>query len=82
MILSKALALGLQLMVPVAANADDVPKLNVEQVCEGIAKQGGVTFHDPRSPRRKRTVSTASRRSAMNSSSNGQASHLSTKPIV
>ena len=24
-----------------------VPKLNVEQVCEGIAKQGGVTFHDP-----------------------------------
>ena len=47
MILSKALAVGLQLMVPVAANADDVPKLNVEQVCEGIAKQGGVTFHDP-----------------------------------
>ena len=47
MILPKALAVGLQLLVPVAANADDVPKLNVEQVCEGIAKQGGVTFHDP-----------------------------------
>ena len=47
MILPKALAVGLQLMVPVAGNADDVPKLNVEQVCEGIAKQGGVTFHDP-----------------------------------
>ena len=82
MILSKALALGLQLMVPVAANADDVPKLNVEQVCEGIAKQGGVTFMIPRSPRRKRTVSTASRRSVTNSLNNGPASHRSTKPIV
>ncbi len=47
MILPKALAVGLQLMVPVAGHTDDVPKLNVEQVCEGIAKQGGVTFHDP-----------------------------------
>ena len=47
MILPKALVVGLQLMVPVAGNTDDVPKLNVEQVCEGIAKQGGVTFHDP-----------------------------------
>ena len=47
MILPKALALGLQLMVPVAGHNDEVPKLNVEQVCEGIAKQGGVTFHDP-----------------------------------
>jgi hypothetical protein len=26
---------------------DGVPQLNVEQVCEGIAQQGGVTFHDP-----------------------------------
>jgi hypothetical protein len=26
---------------------DSVPQLNVEQVCEGIAQQGGVTFHDP-----------------------------------
>ena len=24
-----------------------MPQLNVEQVCEGIAKQGGVTFRDP-----------------------------------
>jgi hypothetical protein len=47
MILPKALAIGLQLVMPVASNPDVVPKLNVEQVCEGIAKQGGVTFHDP-----------------------------------
>jgi hypothetical protein len=44
MILPAALALGAQLIMPVA---DGVPVLNVEQVCEGIAKQGGVTFHDP-----------------------------------
>ncbi len=44
MILPKVLALGAQLMIPVA---DGVPTLNVEQVCEGIAQQGGVTFHDP-----------------------------------
>jgi hypothetical protein len=42
--LPTALALGAQLMMPVA---DSVPQLNVEQVCEGIAQQGGVTFHDP-----------------------------------
>jgi hypothetical protein len=48
MILPKALALGVQLLLPVAAStADSVPELNVEQVCEGIAQQGGVTFHDP-----------------------------------
>jgi hypothetical protein len=47
MILSKVLAIGAQLMMPVTASADSVPALNVEQVCEGIAKQGGVTFHDP-----------------------------------
>jgi hypothetical protein len=46
MILPKALALGLQLMMPVVAT-DGVPQLNVEQVCDGIAQQGGVTFHDP-----------------------------------
>jgi hypothetical protein len=44
MILPTALALGAQLMFTVA---DSVPNLNVEQVCEGIAQQGGVTFHDP-----------------------------------
>jgi len=47
MILPKALAIGLQLLAPAAGAADTIPKLNVEQVCEGIAKQGGVTFHDP-----------------------------------
>jgi hypothetical protein len=30
-------------MMPVA---DSVPTLDVEQVCQGIAQQGGVTFHD------------------------------------
>ena len=44
MILPVALALGAQLMMPVA---DSVPTLNVQQVCQGIAQQGGVTFHDP-----------------------------------
>jgi hypothetical protein len=43
MILPKVLALGAQLMMPVA---DSVPTLDVEQVCQGIAQQGGVTFHD------------------------------------
>lgn len=44
MILPPALVLGVQLMMPIA---DSVPDLNVEQVCDGIAKQGGVTFRDP-----------------------------------
>ncbi len=44
MMLPTALALGAQLLLPVA---DGVPHLNVEQVCQGIAQQGGVTFHDP-----------------------------------
>jgi hypothetical protein len=43
MILPPALILGVHLLMPVA---DDVPTLNVEQVCQGIAQQGGVTFHD------------------------------------
>jgi hypothetical protein len=43
MILAKVLALGAQLLLPVV---DSVPTLNVEQVCTGIAQQGGVTFHD------------------------------------
>ncbi len=50
MILPNAIMLGAQLMMPAAAAAaasDTVPQLNVEQVCEGIAKQGGVTFRDP-----------------------------------
>jgi hypothetical protein len=44
MILPAALAIGAALALPVV---DGVPNLNVEQVCNGIAKQGGVTFHDP-----------------------------------
>jgi hypothetical protein len=44
MILPKVLLVGAQLLMPVA---DSVPQLNVEQVCEGIAQQGGVTFRDP-----------------------------------
>jgi len=44
MILPPALLLGASLLVPVV---DRVPSLNVEQVCDGIAQQGGVSFHDP-----------------------------------
>lgn len=44
MMLPTALALGAQLLMPIA---DSVPVLNVQQVCDGIAQQGGVTFHDP-----------------------------------
>jgi hypothetical protein len=44
MILPPTLVLGAALLIPVV---DSVPTLNVEQVCEGIAQQGGVSFHDP-----------------------------------
>jgi len=49
MTVPQALMIALMLTIPVAAAAaaDEVPSLNVEQVCDGIAKQGGVTFHDP-----------------------------------
>jgi hypothetical protein len=43
MILPPALIVGVHLLMPVA---DDVPTLNVQEVCRGIAEQGGVTFHD------------------------------------
>lgn len=43
MILPPVLLLGVQLVMPVS---DGVPTLNVEQVCQGIAQQGGVSFHD------------------------------------
>ena len=43
MILPPALMLGAHLLLPIS---DSVPKLNVEQVCQGIAQQGGVSFHD------------------------------------
>jgi hypothetical protein len=42
MMFAKVLALGAHLVVQV----DNVPTLNVDQVCTGIAQQGGVTFHD------------------------------------
>ena len=44
MILPPALVLGVSLAIPVV---DRVPSLNVEQVCDGIAQQGGVSFRDP-----------------------------------
>jgi hypothetical protein len=43
MILPPVLILGAHLIMPVA---DSVPTLNVDQVCTGIAQQGGVSFHD------------------------------------
>jgi hypothetical protein len=44
MILPSLFALGAHLLMPVA---DHVPIINVEQVCEGIARQGGASFRDP-----------------------------------
>ena len=46
MILPKAVALSVQLIISVAG-ADRLPQLDVEPVCKGIAEQGGVTFRDP-----------------------------------
>src|SRR6516225_2514886 len=43
MILPAVLALGAHLALPVS---DGVPVLNVQQVCQGITQQGGVSFHD------------------------------------
>src|SRR5580704_3838807 len=51
MILPAVLALGAHLAIPAA---DGVPVLNVEQVCQGIAQQGGVTFHDPQIAQEKK----------------------------
>jgi hypothetical protein len=51
MILPAVLMLGAHLAVPVA---DSVPTLNVDQVCQGIAQQGGVTFHDPQIAQEKK----------------------------
>lgn len=46
MMLPSALLLGVQqLVTPVAI--DNVPVLNIEPVCQGIARQGGSSFHDP-----------------------------------
>ena len=46
MVLPKALALSVQLIMLVAG-VDRAPQLDVEPVCKGIAEQGGVTFRDP-----------------------------------
>jgi hypothetical protein len=43
MILPALLIVGTQVAL---AAADSVPVLNVQQVCQGIAQQGGVSFHD------------------------------------
>ena len=51
MMLPSLLVLGAQLATPVA---DDVPTLNIEPVCQGIARQGGSSFHDPEIPKEKR----------------------------
>jgi len=42
MILPSVLALGAHVLLPVA---DSVPVLNVEPVCQGIAVQGGSSYH-------------------------------------
>lgn len=44
MMLPSVFLLGAQLATPVA---DNVPTLNTEPVCQGIARQGGSSFHDP-----------------------------------
>ncbi len=51
MILPAVLAIGAHLAIPAT---DSVPTLNVEQVCQGIAQQGGVTFHDPQIAQEKK----------------------------
>src|SRR5260370_8174861 len=43
-ILPSALVLGVSVGIPAVGK---VPSLNVEQVCQGIAQQGGVSFRDP-----------------------------------
>ena len=44
MILFKALAIVAQSVMPFAGAADGVPKLNIEQVCEGIAEQRRTSY--------------------------------------
>jgi len=50
MMLPAVFALGAQLLTPVA---DRVPELNIEPVCQGIAVQGGSSFHDPSIPKER-----------------------------
>jgi hypothetical protein len=51
MMLPAAWMVSVHLLIPVA---DGVPTLNVEQVCNGIAQQGGVTFRDPQVAQEKK----------------------------
>lgn len=44
MMLPSVLLIGAHLVTPVAA--DNVPVLNIEPLCQGIARQGGTSFHD------------------------------------
>ena len=50
MMLPSLLLLGAHLAVPVA---DNVPTLNIEPVCQGIAQQGGSSFQDPQVAKEK-----------------------------
>ena len=43
MMLPAVLLIGARLVTPVA---DNVPVLNIEPLCQGIAQQGGSSFHD------------------------------------
>jgi hypothetical protein len=50
MMLPSALLLGAHLVTPVA---DNVPVLDIEPVCRGIAQQGGSSLHDPEVAKQK-----------------------------
>ena len=50
MMLPSVLLLGAHFATPVA---DNVPVLNIEPVCQGIAQQGGSSFHDPEVAKQK-----------------------------
>src|SRR5579864_2991867 len=50
MMLPSLILLGAHLATPVA---DNVPVLNIEPVCQGIAQQGGSSFHDPQIAKEK-----------------------------
>jgi hypothetical protein len=49
LLILQSVALG----TPLTPVADSVPNLNVDQVCQGIAVQGGSSFHDPSIPKQK-----------------------------
>jgi hypothetical protein len=51
MMLPSVLLIGAHLVTPVAA--DNVPVLDIEPVCRGIAQQGGSSFHDPEVAKQK-----------------------------